>query len=413
MTSLGDVCELIVDSEHKTAPKASSGHPLVRTTDIELGRLNLRDAQQVDEAAYRSWTLRAVPQPEDLILAREAPVGNVGIIPLGAEPCLGQRTVLLRPSRERIEPRFLNYLLSSPDLRGRMDGLSNGATVPHLNMRDIRSLELPPLPPLSTQRRIASILSAYDDLIENNTRRIQILEEMAQAIYREWFVEFRFPGHERVRMVDSELGPIPEGWTVRTFTEVADVLSGGTPSTREKTFWNGDIPFFTPRDAPDTLAVLDTERHITPEGLESCRSDCFAAGTVFITARGTVGKVVTPAIPMALNQSCYAIRGRDDMSQDYLLHLLKNSVGYLTTNAGGATFDTIIIDTFRRMRVLHPPHRIINGFDQLAHPLRELEVRLLSINANLRLTRDLLLPRLISGEIDVSDLDIGDAAPAA
>jgi type I restriction enzyme S subunit len=312
----------------------------------------------------------------------------------------------------RILPEYLAYVLRGPSLRSLMSAQGSGTNISNLN-QGILSRLLLDVPPCFVQEKIVTALIAYDHLIENNTHRIQILEEMAQAIYHEWFVEFRFPGHEDVRTVDSKLGPIPEGWSVLSFTQLADVLSGGTPSTRDKAFWGGDIPFFTPRDAPDTLCVLDTERHITPVGLENCRSERFAAGTVFITARGTVGKVVAPALPMALNQSCYALRGRDGLSQDYLLYLLRNSIDYLTVNTGGATFDTIIIDTFRRMRVTRPPDSLVNAFDRLAHPLRELEVHLLRINTNLRATASLLLPRLISGEIDVSNLDIGNAEPAA
>jgi len=384
------------------------GVPLIRLSGLSSSGSVLVGCNYLDpEKVQKRWAHFRVERG-DTLLSTSAALGRVAVVDeagAGAIPYTG--IIRMRPRGDELRREFIPYLLEAPEFQTQAEAVGIGSVMRHFGPSHLRRMTVT-LPPIAAQRRIASILSAYDDLIENNTRRIQILEAMAQAIYREWFVEFRFPGHEGVRMVDSALGPIPEGWAVRNFTEVADVLSGGTPPTREKTFWNGDIPFFTPRDAPDTLAVLATERHITPEGLESCRSERFAAGTVFITARGTVGKVVTPAIPMALNQSCYAIRGRDGLSQDYLLYLLKNSVGYLTMNTGGATFDTIIIDTFRRMRVLHPPHPIINGFDQLAHPLRELEVRLLGINANLRQTRDLLLPRLISGEIDVSELDLGD-----
>lgn len=148
MTTLSAVCDLIVDCEHKTAPAVAEGYPLIRTPNIGVGRLDIESAQRVDEATYRAWTKRATPRAGDLILAREAPVGNVGIVRPGIYPVLGQRTVLIRPQPDVLDPYYLNYLMSGPGLRGWMVGVSSGATVPHLNIADIRSMELPPLPSL-------------------------------------------------------------------------------------------------------------------------------------------------------------------------------------------------------------------------------------------------------------------------
>src|SRR5579859_487661 len=219
--TLDDVCELIIDCEHKTALTQEAGYPSIRTPNIGRGRLILDGVNRVSEQTYREWTQRAVPRAGDLILAREAPIGNAAIIPPNLQVCLGQRTVLIRPNRRFVDPHYLVYLLLGDEIQGRIHALSNGATVHHLNMADIRSLVLPELPSLPIQRKIAAILSAYDDLIENNTRRIRILEEMARALYREWFVHFRFPGHATYEMVESPLGPIPQGWRVARLGEIA------------------------------------------------------------------------------------------------------------------------------------------------------------------------------------------------
>ena len=213
--NLINVCELIVDCEHKTAPTQETGYPSIRTPNIGQGRLILDGANRVSEKTYRTWSRRAIPQAEDLILAREAPIGNVAIIPKNLKVSLGQRTVLIRPDKSKVVPMFLAYLMLGDEIQEKLLAHSTGTTVGHLNMRDIRNLELPRLPRLPIQHKIAAILSNYDDLIENNTRRIEILEEMAGTIYREWFVEFRFPGHENVKMVESELGLIPQGWEVK------------------------------------------------------------------------------------------------------------------------------------------------------------------------------------------------------
>ena len=213
MTPLSELCVAIVDCEHKTAPKSGNrtGYALVRTNNIGRGRLNLTNAHRVEAAAYEEWTRRAVPQPGDLILAREAPVGNVALITPGMEPVLGQRTVLIRPDDEKVDANFLTYRLLAHDVQHWMSGVANGATVPHLNMEDIRALPLPDLPPLRIQGQIGALLAACDDLIENNQRRIEILEGMARLLYREWFVHFRYPGHEDVEFVDLRPRPNPRG----------------------------------------------------------------------------------------------------------------------------------------------------------------------------------------------------------
>jgi type I restriction enzyme S subunit len=251
------------------------------------------------------------------------------------------------------------------------------------------------------QQRIADILSAYDDLIENSQRRIRILETMARSLYREWFVNFRFPGHEKVRRMPSVLGEIPEGWDTKPFTEVADVLSGGTPKTDVSEYWNGEIPFFTPRDAPSGFYVQSTDKHIAERGLSKCASELYPSETVFITARGTVGKVALPSVPMAMNQSCYALRGTLGISQRFLFLMTLQQIEYLKTNTGGATFDTIVVDTFRRMVIVKPAAEIVAEFSRCTDPIFEQLNTLESQIVILRKTRDLLLPRLLSGQINL------------
>jgi type I restriction enzyme S subunit len=401
---LVDLCELIVDCEHKTAPTEAVGYPSIRTPNIGRGHLILDNVNRVSEETYRLWTQRAVPRAGDLIMAREAPVGCVAIVPPGLNPCLGQRTLLIRPDRGKVDGLFLNYYLNGPHVQGLVHAKTNGATVPHLNMKDVRSLPIQVLPPLPIQRRIAGILSAYDDLIENSQRRIKILEEMARRLYREWFVHFRFPGHEDCLLVESPLGEIPEGWEVKAFTEIADVLSGGTPKTDVPQYWNGEIPFFTPRDAPDCFYLQDTDKHVSDIGLSKCASALYPPDTVFITARGTVGKVALPAVNMAMNQSCYALRGKTGIPQRFLFLMTLQQVDYLKTNTGGATFDTIVMDTFRRMEVVSPSQAIASQFSELIDPVFEQVNTLQRQIQNLRRTRDLLLPRLLSGQIDVEAL---------
>ncbi len=333
-------------------------------------------------------------------------LGRVGAYCGSVAYCPGRfwasdNTIVAYPKSADFDILYISYLLRNTDLHR----WAGGAAQPLLTQTVLSQVEVA-VPPLSTQRKIAAILSAYDDLIENNLRRIKILEEMAQALYREWFVKFRFPGHEHARFVDSPLGRIPEGWEVVAFTDIADVCSGGTPRTTVPEYWDGPIPFFAPKDAPESFYVTTTEKTITEEGLRRCNSRLYPKDTVFITARGTVGKVVMPSVDMAMNQSCYALRGRPGVGQLYLFMATREQVNYLKKNTGGATFDTIVVDTFRRMSVVRPTDDAIATFVELAEPIAEHILITVTESAILRRTRDLLLPKLISGEMDVSELDI-------
>ena len=173
-----DVCEFIVDCPHSTAKDEGTGYPLIRTPNIGKGRLLLDSVHRVSEEVYNKRNARAVPKENDLIFAREAPAGNVAIIRKNQKVCLGQRTVLLRPNTESVVPAYLNYFLLAPKQQYGLLGTANGATVAHVNIPTIRNLEIN-LPDIKTQHRIASILSAYDDLIENNQKQIKLLEEAA------------------------------------------------------------------------------------------------------------------------------------------------------------------------------------------------------------------------------------------
>ena len=377
---------------------------MLRTTNVRNGYVDVENVRYVSEETYRKWTRRLVPKKGDIILTREAPLGDVGKIRTDDRVFLGQRLYHFRPDPTKLDADFLLYSLLSSDLQRQIKGFGSGSTVEHMRLEDIPALELN-VPPLPVQRRIAGTLSAYDDLIENSQRRIKILESMARALYREWFVHFRFPGHENHPRVASPLGEIPEGWEVRPFTELAEVLSGGTPKTDVAEYWNGIIPFFTPRDAPDCFYIQDTEKHITNLGLAKCASALYPPDTVFITARGTVGKVALPSVEMAMNQSCYALRGRFGIPQRFVFLMTLAQVDYLKTNTGGATFDTIVVDTFRRMEVVKPPLGVVSNFtgrvDALFDQINTFERQL----RNLRRTRDLLLPSLLSGQIALDELE--------
>lgn len=290
------------------------------------------------------------------------------------------------------DPRFSAYLLRNV-LKGYQSEKSAVPGVDRNVLHEIKTLA----PALPVQRRIADILSTYDDLIENNRRRMALLEESARLLYREWFVRLRFPGHEHTPSVDG----VPKGWEKRTAYDSMYVLSGGTPKTTVPDYWDGETPFFTPKDAVDGIWVFACERSVTELGIKNCNSKLYPRETVFITARGTVGKLNMAQVPMAMSQSCYALVGKDHLSQRFVYSAMEAGVDALKQQAVGAVFDAIVVDTFKRIWLLVPPPSMLRMFDETVSPIFDQVENLSSQNKKLRTARDLLLPRLMSGELAV------------
>ena len=288
--------------------------------------------------------------------------------------------------------QYLTYALAALNL----NRLSGQAAQPGLSVSMLKKQKV--LVPLyETQVKIAGTISVYDSLIEANNKRIKLLEQMAEELYKEWFVRFRFPGHETSGFENG----IPKGWNVCRFSSIANVLSGGTPSTDHDEYYGGNIPFYTPKDSSDDYFVFDTISKLTEEGLQHCNSQLYPKNTIMITARGTVGNLNLLAKPMAMNQSCYALTSNTIPSQYFLFFLIKREILKLRKMASGGVFDTIIVSTFDHIKVTIPDKSLIMSFDMLVSPILDETYTLLKQNRNLIRQRDLLLPRLMSGKLEV------------
>ena len=318
--------------------------------------------------------------------------GTIGEVFYVAEDYWPLNTALYVTDFKSNRPRFVAYFLESV-LRNYQ---SAKAAIPGVNRNVLHELKVR-CPDTEVQERIADILSAYDDLIENNRRRMALLEEAARQLYREWFVRLRFPGHEHTRITNG----VPEGWEKETADSAMEVLSGGTPKTTVPDYWDGEIQFYTPKDASDTTYVLQTERAITEVGLKNCNSRLYEVNTVFISARGTVGKLNLASRPMAMNQSCYALIGKGHVSQLFLFCALKEAIEHVKQHAVGAVFDAIVVDTFKVIPFMVPDEKRVRLFEEVVAPMFRQVANLMEQHEKLRAARDLLLPRLMSGEITV------------
>ena len=394
--AIKDICTGIYDGPHATPPLSDTGAIFLGISNFKNGRLDFSDIRYISEDDLPKWTKRVIPQKNDIVFSYEATLNLYAIIPEGFRGCLGRRMALLRVDETKADYKFLYYYFYSDAWRATVnENIVLGATVDRIPL--IKFPDFPvELPPLETQHRIADILSAYDDLIENNQKQIKLLEEAAQRLYKEWFVDLRFPGHENTKIVDG----VPEGWSIYPFSSKVDIMSGGTPKTSIPDYYNGKIPFYTPKDNDGAFFAYKTQMNITEGGLKNCNSRLYPPKTVIITARGTVGKTTILAVPMAMNQSCYALKMKENDAPYYLFFALNNEIKALQTMANGGVFNTIIGKTFDSINIQIPKNPLIYGFEETVRPFMEQIKNKLQANLKLVEARDRLLPKLMNGEVE-------------
>lgn len=391
--TLEGVCEVIVDCEHKTAPSGDGFALSVGTRAMKDGRLVVEACKPVSEGTYKNWTRRMRPEAGDLVLAREAPVGQVVRVPADRRICLGQRTVMIRPDSTLVHPRFLHYWLLGPDAQGAMVAQSAGATVPHVNVEDIRGLDVAPMPrDPSLQFVAATILGAIDDLIENNRRRIEVLEQMAQAIYREWFVH-------RQSEESASLGDLAE--LDRTTVQPRLFPDERFDHYSIPAFDDGQLPAwdlgasiksgkFLVAGAAIFLSKLNPriERTWFVEPLPGRRS---IASTEFLPLRPGPG----------LSLEALYLTVRSHLFQERLREL---SGGTSTSHQRAKPEDVL------RVRVPLPEKSEVEALTRSTSPPLRMTRTLRLASRELAALRDLLLPKLVTGQIDVSALDLNGAS---
>ena len=335
----------------------------------------------------------------DIIYARRGDIEKCAYVTTNEEKWLcGTGCLKIRCNNE-VNSRFIAYLLSTAECKKWITGNAVGTTMLNLSKGILSNLPLL-VPSHEDQRRIASILSSLDRKIELNNKINADLEEMAQAIFKNWFVDFE--PFKDGKFVDSELGKIPEGWKVGRLTDIIKLMPGGTPKTSEPLYWdNGTIPFFSPKDV-NGVYCFATEKHITETGLNKCSSNLYPKDTIFITCRGTVGKVCLAACDMAMNQSNYAIKAKDGYSQYYIFFLVKSVVERLIKKSNGAVFSAITSKDFDE-EILIPSQKAVEDFTNVIDGFFRRIFTIGTENSRLSLLRDTLLPRLMSGELEVPE----------
>ena len=410
--TLGEICDE-VGGTIRTGPFGSQLHesdyvrdgtPVVMPKNIIDGKVSVEDIAFIGEIDVARLSQHKLHKG-DIVYGRRGDIGRRALITEEEEGWIcGTGCLRISLGNTVLVPKFLYYYLGQPDVIAWIFNQAIGATMPNLNTSIIRSISIS-YPPLPTQYKIAAILSAYDDLIENNTRRIAILEEMAQALYREWFVHFRFPGHEKKRMVESALGMIPEGWEVVKLGKVAIINSSSIKKGYEPFEIN-----YVDINAVSTGSIENIEPILFSLAPGRARRIVKHGDIIWSTVRPNRRSysIILNPFPNLIVSTGFAVISAYRVPYTYLYQALTTDefVSYLTNHATGSAYPAVNSGDFRDALILLPPESMLNEFHSIiANHFGQKQI-LHQKNINLHRTRDLLLPKLISGQVDVEGLNI-------
>jgi type I restriction enzyme S subunit len=382
----------------------AEGVPFLRSQNITAFRLNLDDIKFVPPDFHEKLRKSAL-QAGDVAVVRTGYPGTACVIPNTFTDLNCADLVVITPSKE-LNPYYLAAIFNSAWGVASVAGNLVGAAQQHFNIGAAREMEVS-LPPRPTQDLIAGILSAYEELMENSQRRIRLLETMARALYREWFVHFRFPGHEKHPRVASPLGDIPQGWEVKALSALCSRMeSGGTPKRKSSEYWaNGSIDWFKTGELWDGF-LFGSEEKITERGQRESNARIFEPGTILMAIYGspTVGRLGIVTRPSSCNQAALGlVADKNQISQTFLYFVLISLREHFNGIAQGAAQQNISKEKVANAVAVVPPRELVAAFDRLAEPTFSQIQTLQRQIQNLRLTRDLLLPRLLSGQLEIGN----------
>ena len=389
---ISSLCVGIYDGPHATPPKSDSGAVFLGISNFSNGRLDLSNIRYISEDDLPQWTKRVTPKAHDIVFSYEATLNLYAIIPDGFYGCLGRRMALMRPDERKVDYRFLYYYMFSAEWREEIERYKvNGSTVDRIPLVSFPSFTVN-LPDMATQRYIAGILSELDDKIEINNKINDNLEQQAQALFQELFIE----------NADPE-------WREGTISDLGTVVGGSTPSKYKPEYYTEHgIAWITPKDLSVNKSKFIThgENDITELGLKNSSASIMPEGTVLFSSRAPIGYIAIAAGEVTTNQGFKSVIPRPAIGTPFVYYFLKNALPTIEGMASGSTFKEVSGSTMKIVPAFIPDDETLARFTEFCSPIFEQQQMLERQNQSLAALRDSLLPKLMSGEIDVSDVSI-------
>lgn len=395
---LGDICKSISDGDHQAPPKSETGIPFVTISNItNTNRFDFTNTMHVPLDYFERLDDKRKPRMGDILYSV---VGSFGIPVLitEEEKFVFQRHIaILRPDEKEVVPAYLYYTMLSRDFYMKADAVALGAAQRTISLTALREMEIQ-LPDYDIQKKIVKILRPFDDLIENNRKQIKLLEEAAQRLYKEWFIDLRFPGYENCKIVDG----VPEGWLYKRVEEFGEVITGKTPSTVKTEYYGGNIPFITIPDMHEKVFPLVTEKTLTKVGAESQKNKYLPINAVIVSCIATVGLVNIAVKPCQTNQQINSVILHNDNDLYFFYESMKRIKALLDgVGSNGATMTNVNKTKFSNIKVLYPTEDLVLKYNEFCKHIFDKILALSKATLIAEQARDRLLPKLISGEIEM------------
>jgi type I restriction enzyme S subunit len=402
---LRDLCDSVQYGLTASASdEGADGPQLLRITDIVPPRIDWKAVPVCDASgtATNKYQLRS----GDIVVARTgATVGHAKYLDHPPSRAVFASYLVRFQVGRGADPAYVGHIVQSAAYKQFVLAHAGGAAQPNANAKTLGAFPVP-LPSLSTQRRIAALLSAFDELIEINERRIEVLEELARSLYREWFVRFRFPGHAAVDFTDSDVGPLPEGWRVAAFAAIGEFLNG---YAFKPSHWGDEgIPIIKIKELKQGVTTA-TPRY----GGVDLESRYFVEpGDLLFSWSADLGVYLWAGERGALNQHLFKVSPTAGIGRAYLYYSLEAALPRFRSRAQGTTMKHIKRSALMEVDCVLPDQVLQAAFSETVGPMHEEVLTLKNEVAMLAATRDLLLPRLVTGRLDISEIALGALLPA-
>ncbi|CZE45805.1 restriction endonuclease subunit S [Campylobacter geochelonis] len=398
---LSDLCFVITKG---TTPSnigekfVNSGINYIRSEMLTSSKYVVGDFLHISEETHKKLKRSQLKEGDILLSMAGAYLGKTAILRSEDVPAnTNQATALLRIDQKKCNNEFVYYYLNIPEVVKTINAVQSQSAQPNINLKQIGSLEIN-IPDEPTQEKIANILSAYDNLIENNQKQIKLLEEAAQRLYKEWFVDLHFPGYEDVPVIDG----LPEGWITRSVSDFGDVITGKTPSTAKSEYYGGSIPFVTIPDMHGNVFPIKTEKYLSTQGANTQKNKFLPKNSVIVSCIATVGLVCITVEPCQTNQQINSVILNDENDLYFFYSAMKLIKSLLDgVGSNGATMTNVNKTKFSNIQVLYPTEDICKSFNDFCKPIFEIIFNLSVAINKLTQARDRLLPKLMSGELEV------------
>jgi type I restriction enzyme S subunit len=415
-----EFCSSIFDGTHDSPKRQPSGRKLVTGKQLKNNEILLDDAYFISEEDYKNIIVRSGVQVSDVLFTTIGTVGEVCRVITPADYAI-KNIGVFRP-KHREDSAWLYYYFLSPQGKTNVESLKRGSTQQFLGLKELRDFPIPTPGDQNFRSGDPSILESLASKISNNRKIATSLETIVSSIFRSWFVDFdpvqakrngeKPPGISEEtaalfpnNFVESAVGPIPFGWQLKPVGDVLEVAGGATPSTSNSDYWGGEIIWTTPKDLSTNKGLITTgsARTLTEEGLIKISSGVLPVHSVIMSCRAPIGYLSINAVPTAVNQGCITLRNSEFFSPLYLVNWVLSNMQEIKNRAGGATFAEISRKAFKEIPFIIPTTEILNAFSELASPIVEQLESLTRENEALAAIINLLLPRLISGEIEIPE----------